>query len=334
MKTISCRQRNYWQDMRAASLGLTLLFFCSSQIFAAEALNYTLTVKMAGDVADPYLEHFEETTTSQPGGWNPGYNGQITTNGTGSAKAIYSASDVWGVVYCDPFEIDLNENNSMRMVVTDVDSDTNNKIILKNVVTEEKVTIAEYFGAGIYNFSIPWTGTKEILIELVAEKGTGGPNSGGTRYDEIWIYNSGSDGYVEHYEEDPGQPGGWYTGHNGQILTNGDDSAKVTFGAGDVWGIVYSDTITLDVDGNNNMRVVVTGVDSGTGNKIFLKETGQDSILISQYFGPGIYNYDIKSITGWEGSKEFIIELIVEQGTAGPATGTRYDEIKIGPAGE
>jgi hypothetical protein len=272
--------------------------------------------------------HFEEATVGQAGGWFNEYNCAMTTSGQGSSKALVGGLASWGRATSNTLTLNVDTNNTLRVVVTEVDASTGNRIYLHES-GQTAILVADGVGAGITDINIPaktgWSGVKSFYLEIVIESTT--PNTG-TRFDEIWVYPSSAQGFTEDFRTSGTPPGGWFHEYNVTFAANGNDSAKLVTNAGDAWGSATSNTQTLNVDTFGVVTVVVTEVDPSTGNKLLVHETGQSDIQIASGIGVGIHNYDLKSLTGWSGTKSFYLKLVVESSTAGK--GTRFDQVSIG----
>jgi len=136
--------------------------------------------------------------------------------------------------------------------------------------------------------------------------------------------------YFEHFEETTVvHPGGWWTVDNSQIATSGTGSAKLaTASSSKNYGIICSDTMTMDVSIHNRLHVVVTEVDASTGDRVLLHEQGQGA-GVEVVTGLGVTDMDFPMPTGWSGVKTFFIEIVIETATGG--MGARFDEIWIYP---
>jgi len=123
--------------------------------------------------------------------------------------------------------------------------------------------------------------------------------------------------YLEHFEfkgarGEGDKPEGWQdarddSSNTGTINLVSNGSAKITRGK------VISDTITLDMDKFNTMRIVLA--DTSTRNfKVFLQEENCDK-PIRIYYTAGsdwIRYYDLATTPNWTGVKRFNIILVVE----------------------
>ncbi|MCD4813825.1 hypothetical protein K8S19_09070 [bacterium] len=298
------------------------------------------TISLHITVLGTYHEHFAQSSGQQPDGWtdetNDGANNaELAANGLGSAKLTKVDANNSGQAVSANMTMDLDTFDTLRVVVTEVDStDYIVSLLLDGQSTPVRISTA-LTGTGIYEYDIKtitgWSGIQTFAIVLTVESATNGL---GTRFDELVIYEQGSyTPYLEHFEEAAGQPGGWWdetndSSNNAEIDGNGLDSAYVTEVGPDVWGKVLSDTMTLNLDTYGYLCTVVTAVDSGTSYKVSLKlSSGPTLYDLYAGNGTGKYCFDIKAATSWSGSQTFSIVLISETGTNG--LGARFDEIKI-----
>lgn len=315
-------------------LALTILLLAAS--FAQSAFIY-LHITVMGT----YHEHFEQSNNQQPDGWmdednNGDYNAQLTANGLGSAKITKVDANNYGQAISANMTMDLSIFNTLRIVVTEVDSSTDYVVSLQRQGGPTIAISDPGDGVGVHEYNLPtetgWAGVQTFAIMLTVESTTNGV---GTRFDEIKIYDSGAaPAYIEHYEEAAGQPSGWWdetndSSNNAEINGNGLDSAKVTEEGPDTWGKALSDTMTVNLDTYGYLCTVVTEIDASTGYQVSLKLSSGDTLypLSGAGDGIGIHCYDIKNLTGWSGSQTFSIVLVPQSATNG--LGVRFDEIKI-----
>jgi len=153
----------------------------------------------------------------------------------------------------------------------------------------------------------------------------------GITFDEIWIYPASSTVFIEDFPQansPPAMPPGWWDEYNVIFTANGTDSAYLVKDTPDNWGSTTSNTMTLNIDSNPIISVMVNSVDASTGNVLYVNN-GAGDILIASGMGVGVHNYDLRTApTNWSGSQTFHLRLVVQTGTAG--TGTRFDGVTIG----
>lgn len=336
-------------------VGLLLVGGCGPKgDYSVEEKSEFVTTGEAGgsaDAATVYYEHFdvnqkgEYYKTGQPRGWwderdDAAHNAEININAKGVAKITKVSDDVWGKVLSEQLTMNLNEADTLRIVIGRVDKNTGFKVMLQQPDQEEVQISERGDGAGIHNYDIKaktgWSGVKTFSVVLVVETKI---NGAGTTVDEIWILPALShDVYVEDFEEPAGQPGGWWDttndkGNNAQITGDGLGAAKFVKAGADVWGKVLSDRLTMDMDVYSTLSVVITQVDANTGYKVMVQETGSPAPiqLSKREQGAGVYVYDLAEKTGWTGEKTFSIMLVVE--ARSNKVGTWIDEILIDEAG-
>jgi hypothetical protein len=332
--------------------GLWSLAGCGKKSdYAVEEKSDFVKVEEPAAAKTSYYEHFEKNQAGefdkpgQPAGWwdesnDAANNAEIEVTGQGAARITKVSDDVWGKVLSDRLTVDLENTNQLRVVVNKVDKNTGFKVLVQEP-DQDEIQISETGdGAGFHTYDLKtktgWSGVKTFTIILVVEAATNGV---GTTLDEIWITSPlNGDAYLEHFNGNPGQPGGWwdYTnapGNNAEIENSGAGTAKVFKAGKDVWGKVLSDRLKLDVDVNNTLSIVVNQIDQNVGLKVMLLEQGSSTpVEVSDpQLGAGVHRFNIPAKTGWTGEKNFSIMLVVE--AKNNRLGARIDEIRIDESG-
>jgi hypothetical protein len=135
---------------------------------------------------------------------------------------------------------------------------------------------------------------------------------------------------LEHFRLSGNPYPGWNNVYNAQLVGDGTGKADLLYQPVDSaqWGYVTSGTFTnFDIDSYPNLRVVITNVDASTGNEIWVNDGSGGRFQVAGGLGVGVYDYNVKTLTGWSTPKSFYFELVVQSTTAG--TGTRYDELQL-----
>lgn len=293
----------------------------------------TITPTPVQGSTSPWLEHFNQPAGVQ-GGWFNVSNAQIRSTGLGYVNVtMTTGTNSWGYVTSATFTVNLDQNPMLRAAVRNVQASANGRISLYDTVTSTEKEITASLITGTTDYDIKaltgWSGSKSLYVKLTVEAASPGL---GFTLDELWIYPASSNGFVEHFNAGSG---GWYDVYNAHMDTTSNAAGKVSLVAGgaNAWGYVTSYTMTLNLDVYNTLRVVVLNVDASSGNKIILVDSvSTTEKTIAQYFGTGTYEYDLRALTGWSGSKSFYFKLVVEGAVAGKST--TYDEFKIGPQGQ
>lgn len=330
--------------------------------WATDALTFEIAVSLATPTptpfgtptftptptSTPFMEHFNQPSGTT-GGWFINYNAVITSNGLGSARVVSGtllSTNIWGRVDSNTMTLDVGYHNTLRVVITGVDASTGNKLILHDVPNNTDVLIDQGMGVGVHEYNIQtataaspsgsWTGLKQFYISLIVE--TGSTQGVGTQFDEIWIYPSGSFTVQEDFRIAGNPPSGWFDETNADVNANGTDSMLLSSQTANNppynWCSATSNTNTIDLNTYGMLSVVITNVDANTGNVIYLHNvTDNVETQIDANLGVGVHNYDIKSITGWSGTKNIYLRLEAETGTL-TGVGTRFDEICIGAYGQ
>ncbi|MBN1595802.1 hypothetical protein JW933_07745, partial [candidate division FCPU426 bacterium] len=148
-------------------------------------------------------------------------------------------------------------------------------------------------------------------------------------------------GWQEHFDGVSGQqPAGWEdetddSGFNAEIAYAATASwAVVSRNNDDTWGKVLSPGQNLDVTVYPYLKIYIPALSAAVSWKLGIQETEgswQHWTLQDSSIDTGTFTYDIAAVTGWSGTRNFKIEIIVEGASGENISVDNLEVYGIGP---